>query len=286
MLEVRISPTSAHDRSEDARDHDDAVWVERAGDGYRATIAIADVSSYVRPGTHLDREAIARGCSVYLPDRAIPMLPRPLSSNLCSLLPGVIRLCLAVEVELDGGGHVRRSRLIRGFIKSAAKLTYGNVARALGFSDAAPRDPQAEAMVDGLRVAYELSRKLRTRRLKRGAVDFDLPEAKIQLGEDGKPLDIQRRAEDAGVKRAYQLIEELMLLANEVVAGWFTGKKLPAVYRVHAPPRGSCASPTSASSASSSTPTWPETRSSSRGSCAPSPTTRRRACSTCSSCAR
>lgn len=221
---------------EDARDHDDAVWVERAGDGYRAWIAIADVSSYVRPDTHIDREAFARGCSIYLPDRAIPMLPRPLSSNLCSLLPGVIRLCLAVEIDLDGGGNVRRSRLIRGFIRSAAKLTYGGVARALGLSDAPPRDPAADGMVDGLRVAYELSRKLRTRRLKRGAVDFDLPEAKIALGEDGKPIDIQRRTQDAGVKRAYQLIEELMLLANEVVAGWFAGKKLPAVYRVHAAP--------------------------------------------------
>ena len=221
---------------EDARDHDDAVWVERAGDGYRAWIAIADVSSYVRPDTHIDREAFARGCSIYLPDRAIPMLPRPLSSNLCSLLPGVIRLCLAVEIDLDGGGNVCRSRLIRGFIRSAAKLTYGGVARALGLSDAPPRDPAADGMVDGLRVAYELSRKLRTRRLKRGAVDFDLPEAKIALGEDGKPIDIQRRTQDAGVKRAYQLIEELMLLANEVVAGWFAGKKLPAVYRVHAAP--------------------------------------------------
>jgi ribonuclease R len=221
---------------EDARDHDDAVWVERDGDGYRAWIAIADVSSYVKPDTHIDRESFKRGCSIYLPDRAIPMLPRPLSSNLCSLLPDVIRLCLAVEIEIDGAGHAKRSRLIRGFMKSAAKLTYGGVARALGLSDAPPREPKADDMVDGLRVAYELSRKLRTRRLKRGAVDFDLPEAKISLGDDGQPVDIQRRSQDAGVKRAYQLIEELMLLANETVAKWFADRKIPAVYRVHAAP--------------------------------------------------
>ncbi|WP_394833278.1 ribonuclease R [Pendulispora rubella] len=223
---------------EDARDHDDAVWVERLehGDGYRAWIAIADVSSYVRPGTRTDAEALGRGCSIYLPDRAIPMLPRPLSSNLCSLLPDVIRLCLCAEIELDGAGRVKKSRLIRGFMRSAAKLTYGGVARALGLTENPPRDPKAEEMVDGLKVAYELSRKLRTQRLKRGAVDFDLPEAKIVLGDEGEPLDVMRRAEDAGVKRAYQLIEELMLLANETVARWFVQQELPAVFRVHAAP--------------------------------------------------
>ena len=223
---------------DDARDHDDAVWVERSpqGDGYRAWIAIADVSSYVRPGTRLDAEALARGCSIYLPDRAIPMLPRPLSSNLCSLLPDVVRLCLCAEIELDGAGRVKKSRLVRGFMRSQAKLTYSGVARALGLSDAPPRDPKAEAMVDGLRVAYELSRKLRTLRMKRGAIDFDLPEAKIVLGDEGQPLNVLRRAEDAGVKRAYQLIEELMLLANETVARWFVQQSLPTVFRVHAPP--------------------------------------------------
>jgi len=110
------------------------------------------------------------------------------------------------------------------------------VARALGLSDAPAHDPKAESMIDGLRVAYELSRKLRGLRLKRGAIDFDLPEAKIVLGDEGEPLDVMRRAEDAGVKRAYQLIEELMLLANEVVARWFVERSLPTVFRVHAAP--------------------------------------------------
>jgi ribonuclease R len=223
---------------EDARDHDDAVWVERTDNGgYRAWIAIADVSTYVTPGTAIDDEAKERGCSVYLPDRAIPMLPRALSSNLCSLLPGVERLCLCVEAELDAGGHVVSSRVIRGLMKSRAKLTYGGVARALGLSSEAKKEPEAEAMVEGLRVAYELSRALRSQRMKRGALDFELPEAKVVLHEETRePVDVVRRAQDAGVRRAYQLIEELMLLANEVVARWSQEREVPTIYRVHAPP--------------------------------------------------
>ncbi|MEO7113190.1 MAG: VacB/RNase II family 3'-5' exoribonuclease, partial [Polyangiaceae bacterium] len=222
---------------EDARDHDDAVWVERTPNGgYKAWIAIADVSSYVTPGTKIDDEALKRGCSVYLPDRAIPMLPRPLASNLCSLLPDVMRLCLCVEAEIDSAGLLRNSRLIRGFMKSQAKLTYGGVARALGFSELPTVEPKAEEMVEGLKVANELSRLLRGRRMARGAVDFNLPEAKIVLGEDGLPIKIERRAQDAGVKKAYELIEELMLLGNETVAAWNVNKKIPTIFRVHAPP--------------------------------------------------
>jgi ribonuclease R len=222
---------------EDARDHDDAVWVERTDSGgYRVWIAIADVSSYVRPGMSLDDDAKKRGCSVYLPDRAIPMLPRALSSNLCSLLPDKIRLCLCVEAEIDAGGSVKKHRLIRGFMKSAAKLTYGGVARALGLSSNPAREPKAEAMRDGLRVAYELARVLRGKRMKRGALDFDLPEAKVVLDEAGQPEDVLRRDRDPGVKKAYQLIEELMLLANEVVARWMVEREIPTVFRVHLPP--------------------------------------------------
>lgn len=223
---------------EDARDHDDAVWVERTeAGGYRAWIAIADVSAYVTPGTALDGEARTRGCSIYLPDRAIPMLPRALSSNLCSLLPDVDRLCLCVEAELDGGGNVLSSDISRSVMRSRAKLTYGGVARALGLSADAPREPAAEGLVDGLRVAYELSRKLRANRMKRGALDFELPEAKVVLHEQTRePVDVVRRAQDAGVKRAYQLIEELMLLANETVAHWCDRRGVATIYRVHAAP--------------------------------------------------
>ncbi|MGA2451510.1 MAG: ribonuclease R [Polyangiaceae bacterium] len=223
---------------EDARDHDDAVWVERAdGGGYRAWIAIADVSSYVTPASAIDEEAKSRGCSVYLPDRAIAMLPRALSSNLCSLLADVDRLCLCVEADVDASGHVHGTRVIRGVMRSQAKLTYGGVARALGMSPTSPEEPAAERLVAGLRIASELASALRARRMERGALDFELPEAKVLLdAETRQPIDVVRRAQDPGVKRAYQLIEELMLLANEAVARWCDERQIPTVYRVHAPP--------------------------------------------------
>jgi ribonuclease R len=222
---------------EDARDHDDAVWVERTADGgFEMWVAIADVSSYVRPGTFIDEESRARGCSIYLPDRAIPMLPRALSSNLCSLLPDVIRLCLCVHATLDKNANIKKTRLVRGYMKSAAKLTYGGVARALGFTDQPKRDPKADAMVDGLKVAAECSRLLREKRMKRGALDFDLPEAVVKLDDEGKPTTISKRSGDPGMKKAYQLIEELMIFANEAVAVWLLQHELPGVYRVHLPP--------------------------------------------------
>lgn len=220
----------------DARDHDDAVWVERTTDGgYRAVIAIADVSSYVRPGTALDDEARTRGCSIYLPERAIPMLPRALSSSLCSLLPGVTRLCLAVDALLDPAGNVKSFRVVRGFMRSQAKLSYEDVAVTLGFLDDEPESPEATALKPGLEIAYELSRLLRGRRMERGALDFELPEPKITL-EEGLPVAVTKRSQNPGIKKAYSLIEELMLLANEVVAGWFVERNLPSLFRVHLPP--------------------------------------------------
>jgi ribonuclease R len=223
---------------EDARDHDDAVWAVRNDDGsYKAWIAIADVSHYVRPGTALDASALARGTSIYLPDRAIPMLPRALSSNLCSLLPGVIRLCLCVEVDLDAAGTVTQSRIVEGFMRSAAKLTYPGVARALGFTPAPERSPEAEAMRADLQVLWDLSRLLRAKRMRRGALDLDLPEAKVVLDPDtGAPIDVQKRSQDPGVAKAYQLIEELMLLGNETVAGYLVQNDIPGIFRDHAPP--------------------------------------------------
>ena len=223
---------------EDARDHDDAVWAVRNEDGtYRAWIAIADVSHYVRPGTALDENALARGNSIYLPDRAIPMLPRALSSNLCSLVPNVTRLCLCVEIDLDATGTVLGARIFEGFMRSRAGLTYSSVARALGLAKHAVANPDAEAMRDDLEVMWELSRQLRARRMRRGALDFDLPEAKVVLDvETGAPLDVEKRAHDPGVKKAYELIEEFMLLANETVARELVTRNTPAIFRVHAPP--------------------------------------------------
>ena len=223
---------------EDARDHDDAVWAERRSDGsYKVWIAIADVSHYVRPGTALDKAALERGCSIYLPDRAIPMLPRALSSHLCSLLPDTIRLCLGVEVDLDPAAVVTSYRLFEGFMRSAAKLTYGGVARALKFTDKPPKSAEAESMIEGLTVLYDLATLLRSHRLRRGALDFELPEVKMVLDPQTRaPIGVEKRSEDQGVKKAYQLIEELMLLANELVARYLAERGVPAIYRVHGPP--------------------------------------------------
>jgi ribonuclease R len=222
---------------EDARDHDDAVFAERHGDGYRVWVAIADVSEYVQPDTALDKEALARGCTIYLPDRALPMLPAALAADVCSLLPERERLCLCVTAEVDDEGGVTHFDVCEGRMRAAAMLTYGSVARTLGFTEAPPRSPQAEAFKKDLRVLDEVARRLRKVRMRRGALDFDLPEPKITLDENtGKPIGVKRRAEDPGVKRAYQMVEELMILANELVAQWLGKRKSPAVHRVHGKP--------------------------------------------------
>jgi ribonuclease R len=223
---------------EDARDHDDAVHVERADDGsFTAYVAIADVSHYVRPGTALDREALARGCSIYLPSRAVPMLPPALSSKLCSLLPDVVRLCLGVVVTLDAGAKVTGVRLARAFMRSQARLTYEGVARAFRWTTEGARSKKAESFVESLRPADALAQMLRTKRMRRGALDFQLPEPKVLLDpESGAPTGVVRRGQDPGVRRAYQLIEEMMLLANESAARFLVERAAPTIFRVHAPP--------------------------------------------------
>ncbi|MBX3251347.1 MAG: VacB/RNase II family 3'-5' exoribonuclease [Myxococcales bacterium] len=221
----------------DARDHDDAVYVEKTKGGYRVVVAIADVAHYVRPGTALDRTALARGCSIYLPDRAIPMLPRELSTNLASLVPNKDRLCMGVEIYLRKNGGVERARLFEGVMRSGGHLTYEGVARALGITDEGPRQPAAEKRLPMLSSLQELAKKLRAGRLKRGALDFDLPEAKIKLDEANvEPVDCVRSRKDPGVREAYRMIEELMLLANEVIAAELKRLAVPAIYRTHAPP--------------------------------------------------
>jgi ribonuclease R len=221
----------------DARDHDDAIWVEKRGDGYRAYIAIADVSEYVVEGTALDREARARGCTIYLPDRAIPMVPSALAADLCSLLPDRDRLCLCVIADIDKQGQVITFEIVEGIMRSAAMLTYEGVAMALGYVEQGPRSRQAEAMRPGLRHLDELSKRLRKARMSRGALDLDLPEAHVLLDEEtGAPEDVVRRAKDPGIKHAYEMVEELMLLANELVAEWLSAQKSVAIYRVHSTP--------------------------------------------------
>jgi ribonuclease R len=219
----------------DARDHDDAVWAERRSDGgFRVIVAIADVSHYVQPGTAIDRSAFARGCSIYLPDRAIPMLPHELSSNLASLVANRDRLCLAVEAQLAPTGQIESWRFIEGVMRSHASLTYEGVARALGFSEG-ERQPEADARVEDLKVLHDAAHVLSIRRNKRGSLDFDLPEGRVKF-EDGEPVDVYRMKGDPGVRRTYRMIEELMLLANEIVATELEQRAVPAIYRVHGTP--------------------------------------------------
>ncbi len=221
---------------ETARDHDDAIWVERAGDGFKLVVAIADVSYYVTEGSAMDREAVKRGTSVYLPDRAIPMLPPELSTNLASLLPNRDRLCMAVEMHIDAKAHVASHRIFEAVMRSRGKLTYEGVARALGLTKHGPHQPAAEKRTESLKILLDLSRRLRQRRIKRGALDFDLPEAKVVLDDHGEPKEIVQSRKDPGIRQAYRIVEDMMLVTNETVASHLKRHAAPGVFRVHGKP--------------------------------------------------
>jgi ribonuclease R len=213
---------------EDARDFDDAVHVSRVGTGYRMVVAIADVAHYVKPGGALDREALRRATSVYFPGAVLPMLPERLSNGICSLNPDVDRLCMVCDLALDGEGRPLHADIYEGVMRSHARLTYTQVASAL-------ENPSAGELPDllpGLQLGHELSKKLTQRRRDRGSIDFDLPEAKIVLAEDGTVSEIVKRPRND----AHRLVEEFMLAANEAVARFFEARGLPTVYRIHDQP--------------------------------------------------
>lgn len=221
---------------ETARDHDDAIWVQRQGQGFQLVVAIADVSYYVTEGSAMDREAAGRGTSVYLPDRAIPMLPPELSTNLASLLPNRDRLCMAVEMQIDEKAHVTSHRIFEAVMRSRGKLSYDGVARALGLTKHGPHQPAAEKRTETLRVLLDLSKRLRQRRIKRGALDFDLPEAKVVLDDSGEPKEIVQSRKDPGIRQAYRIVEDMMLVTNETVASHLKRHSAPGVFRVHGKP--------------------------------------------------
>jgi ribonuclease R len=212
---------------DDARDFDDAIHVERIGTGgWRLQVHIADVSHYVRPGTALDREAMARGNSVYLPDRVVPMLPERLSNGLCSLNPMVDRLVRTAVIEFDRSGRRRNARFARGVIRSARRFTYRE---AFNLLQHPPHEPLSEA----LHRAWELAALLRKRRFDHGSLDLDLPEIKVRVDpETGRVLRLERVEHDI----SHQLVEECMLAANEAVAHALRSRQHPALYRVHEPP--------------------------------------------------
>ena len=221
---------------ETARDFDDAVLVtERAGGGYELQVHIADVAEYVREGTDLDLEARLRGTSVYFPDRAIPMLPQELSTDICSLRPGEDRLVLSCLMQLDADGRIESWEICEGVIRSAARMTYTKVHAILagetGEGDAAVRAEYADRVQDFERMK-SLAVKMNKRREERGSIDFDLPEPVIEFDDEGQMRGVTR-AERTWANR---LIEEFMLAANECVATWLEDLGVPSLYRIHERP--------------------------------------------------
>ncbi|MCB1760758.1 MAG: ribonuclease R [Gammaproteobacteria bacterium] len=217
---------------EDARDFDDAVYCEATPKGWKLLVCIADVSSYVAPGSALDREARLRGTSVYFPDRVIPMLPEVLSNGLCSLNPEVDRLCMVAELLIGGDGRITRSKFYQGVMRSQARLTYDQVAAMLLDGEAELCARYAE-LLPHLHQLYALYQVLHRTRSARGAIDFDTTETRILFNREAKVERIvPLRRNDA-----HRLIEECMLLANVAAARFLLRRKLPALYRIHEGPQ-------------------------------------------------
>ncbi len=223
---------------ETARDFDDAVAVESLpGGGIRLWVAVADVSHYVREGSPIDDEARKRGCSLYLPNRAIPMLPEPLSAHLCSLVPEEDRLAMVARIDLDRNADVKETEFSAAVIHSRARLDYPGVAAALA-GDVRGKRRKYEPFLPALRQMDSVARQLRAKRLERGSLDFDLPEPFVELDHDDPRLvrDIRKARRDPGERQAYSMIEEFMLSANEAVAASFTDRGEHAVWRIHDAP--------------------------------------------------
>ena len=212
----------------DAKDHDDALSLIQIDQGvWEVGIHIADVSHFVEEGSVLDLEAFQRGTSIYLVDQVIPMLPHRLSSGLCSLTEGEDRLALSLFLTIDEDGRVRSHRFERTWIRSAQRLDYQTAHRVL--SGESSVDPETEA---ALKALDRLARTLREGRRARGSLDFDLPEARVILDEEGSPVDIRRTQQ----LDSHRLIEDFMILANEIVAREAERRRLPVPFRVHEPP--------------------------------------------------
>jgi ribonuclease R len=221
---------------ETARDFDDAVCLKPLSAGrLRLWVAIADVAHYVREGSALDAEAARRGTSVYFPDRAIPMLPAQLSNQLCSLNPGCDRLVLVAEMIYDDRGHRQDARFYRAIINSRARLTYTQVAAVLSAADTPDiRAWRAELapLISQLRAMLALMRVLYGNRVAGGSLDLDLPEALVDLSEQGRSIGVRLLERND----AHRLIEEFMLEANRAVATFLRDQRIPLPYRIHEPP--------------------------------------------------
>jgi ribonuclease R len=213
----------------DARDFDDAVYCEPAGQGWRLLVAIADVAHYVSVGSALDQEATVRGTSVYFPDRVVPMLPEVLSNGLCSLNPKVDRLCLVCDMRVNRDGKVTRSEFMEAVMRSKARLTYSQVGAFLEGRSKADVPKPLHGLLGNLHGLYKAFAKARQRR---GALELDLPATKFRLGEQGEiqSIEVVERND------AHRLIEECMIAANVQAAKFIRRHRIHALYRVHAKP--------------------------------------------------
>ncbi|MBP3602922.1 MAG: ribonuclease R [Lachnospiraceae bacterium] len=216
---------------EDAKDLDDAVNVYKDENGYHLGVHIADVTNYVQENSALDREALKRGTSVYLVDRVIPMLPHALSNGICSLNQGVDRLALSCLMTIDDKGEVTDYEIVESVINVNSRMSYTEVKKILEDDDKETID-KYEELVPMFRMMQELSGILREKRRKRGSIDFDFPESKMILDENGVPLEIKPYDRNTATK----IIEDFMLLANETVAQHFYWMEMPFVYRTHETP--------------------------------------------------
>ncbi|WP_294191145.1 VacB/RNase II family 3'-5' exoribonuclease [uncultured Sphingomonas sp.] len=213
----------------DARDHDDAVWATPDDDaankgGWRAIVAIADVSFYVRPGSAIDREARARGNSVYFPDRVVPMLPEILSADVCSLKEGEDRAALACHLQVTKAGALKSWRFTRATVRLAANIAYEDAQAMI--------DAGEGAQIDALRPLWDCWCALAAARDKREPLDLDLPERRMVLDEKGRIMSVAARER----LDAHRLIEDYMIAANVAAAKALEAKKAPVMYRVHEPP--------------------------------------------------
>jgi len=216
---------------ETAKDFDDAVCVKKTPEGFLLYVSIADVSYFVRPGSYLDKEAYARGTSIYFPGRVIPMLPENLSNDLCSLVPGKDRFTVTAILKFDHNGKLLKKEFTRSVIRSHHRFTYTTVKQILIDKDSSIQRLHKPFLTQ-LESAYELATALYAKRKKRGSIGFTLPETEITLTDNGEIATIST------LKRnfAHQIIEEFMLAANEAVAELFSQNKSDALYRIHERP--------------------------------------------------
>lgn len=216
---------------DDARDFDDAVSLEPMENGHMLLgVHIADVSHYVTPGSPLDDEAYRRGTSVYYPGHVVPMLPVALSNGICSLNPDVDRLAFSAFLEVDKDGRCHKSQFAKTVIRSKARMTYRKMNEI--FDGNEDRRAEYAFLTETADRMHALSQAMRRRRMERGALDLDLPEAEILTDESGEPVEVSFRARGDAEK----MIEEFMLAANEAVAAYMTHRNNPTVYRVHEGP--------------------------------------------------